>query len=134
MAVDMQFLPVAVSPLLLFRGRHAYPQKIRICLIDGSEIYTPQRAQNYLSKKNVAELYKLYTDYEDVIEKCKIVTIADVEENGFELSVKKYIEQKEKEVVPHAKVLKTYYDALTKVHQSEEKMRELLIEGGYVSE
>ncbi len=129
------FYSTGVSACILFlNNKKSHNHKGRICLIDGSEIYTPQRAQNILSKKNVAELYKLYTDYEDVIEKCKIVTIADVEEGGFELSVKKYIEQKAKEVVPHAKVLKAYYDALTKVRQSEEKMRELLIEGGYVSE
>ena len=129
------FYSTGVSACILFlNNKKSHTHKGRICLIDGSEIYTPQRAQNILSKKNVAELYKLYTDYEDVIEKCKIVTIADVEGGGFELSVKKYIEQKAKEVVPHAKVLKAYYDALMKVQQSEEKMRKLLVEGGYVSE
>ena len=129
------FYSTGVSACILFlNNKKANAHKGRICLIDGSEIYTPQRAQNILSKKNVAELYKLYIDYEDVIEKCKIVTIADVEKGGFELSVKKYIEQKAKEVVPHAKVLKAYYDALMKVQQSEDKMRELLIKGGYISE
>ena len=129
------FYSTGVSACILFlNNKKAHNHKGRICLIDGSEIYTPQRAQNILSKKDVATLYKLYTDYEDVIEKCKIVTIADVEEGGFELSVKKYIEQKAKEVVPHAKVLKAYYDALMKVRQSEDRMRELLIEGGYVNE
>ena len=103
-------------------------------MIDGSEVYTPQRAQNIISPDNVKTLYKLYTDYVDVIEKCKIVTIDDVEKGGFELSVKKYIEQKAKEVIPHEKVLQMYYEALTKVRKSEEKMRELLIEGGYVNE
>ena len=129
------FYSTGVSACILFlNNKKTNAHKGRICLIDGSEIYTPQRAQNILSKKNVAELYKLYIDYEDVIEKCKIVTIADVEKGGFELSVKKYIEQKAKEVVPHAKVLKAYYDALMKVQQSEDKMRELLIKGGYISE
>jgi len=129
------FYSTGVSACILFlNNKKVHNHKGRICLIDGSEIYTPQRAQNILSKKNVAELYKLYSDYEDIIEKCKIVSIADVEEGGFELSVKKYIEQKAKEVVPHEKVLKAYYDALSKVRQSEIKMRELLIEGGYVSE
>ena len=79
-------------------------------------------------------MYKLYTDYEDVIEKCKIVTISDVEQCGFELSVKKYIEQKEKEVVPHEKVLQAYYEALEKARQSDEKTRMLLVKGGYVNE
>ena len=129
------FYSTGVSACILFLNNNKpHNHKGRICLIDGSEIYTPQRAQNILSKKDVATLYKLYTDYEDVIEKCRIVTIADVEEGGFELSVKKYIEQKAKEVVPHAKVLKAYYDALMKVRQSEDRMRELLIEGGYVNE
>ena len=50
------------------------------------------------------------------------------------MSVKKYIEQKSKEIVSHEKILREYYDALVKVQQSEEKMMKLLIEGGYVVE
>ena len=129
------FYSTGVSACILFlNNRKAHTHKGRICLIDGSEIYTPQRAQNILSAKNVAELYKLYSDYENVIEKCGIVSLADVEKGGFELSVKKYIRQKTKEVVPHEKVLKRYYDALTRVRQAEDRTRKLLIEGGYVSE
>ena len=115
-------------------NKKTHSHKGRICLIDGSEIYTPKRAQNILSKENIETIYKLFADYEDVIEKCKVVTISEVEKGGFELSVKKYIEQKAKEVVPHKKVLQAYYDALLKVQQSEARMREMLIKGGYVSE
>ena len=125
--------PVAAC-ILFLNNKKVNNHKGKICLIDGTEIYTPRRAQNILSKKNIAELYKLYINYEDVTEKCKIVTIDDVEQGGFELNVKKYVEQRTKEVVPHAKVLKADYDALAKVRQSEDNMRKLLIKGGYVSE
>ena len=129
------FYSTGVSACILFlNNKKEHKHKGRICLIDGTEIYTPQRAQNIISPDNVKTLYKLYTDYVDVIEKCKIVTIDDVEKGGFELSVKKYIEQKAKEAIPHEKVLLAYYEALTKVRKSEEKMRKLLIEGGYVNE
>ncbi len=129
------FYSTGVSACILFlNNKKEHKHKGRICLIDGTEVYTPQRAQNIISPDNVKTLYKFYTDYVDVIEKCKIVTIDDVEKGGFELSVKKYIEQKAKEVIPHEKVLLAYYEALTKVRKSEEKMRELLIEGGYVNE
>ena len=129
------FYSTGVSACILFlNNKKEHKHKGRICLIDGTEIYTPQRAQNIISPDNVNTLYKLYTDYVDVIEKCKIVTIDDVENGGFELSVKKYIEQKAKEVIPYEKVLKDYYEAFNKVRESEEKMRKLLIEGGYVNE
>ena len=129
------FYSTGVSACILFlKNQKELKHKGKICLIDGSGIFTPQRAQNILSPDNVETLYKLYTDYEDVIEKCKIVTISDVEQCGFELSVKKYIKQKEKEVVPHEKVLQAYYEALEKARQSDEKTRMLLVKGGYVNE
>lgn len=129
------FYSTGVSACILFlNNKKEHKHKGRICLIDGTEVYTPQRAQNIISPDNVKTLYKFYTDYVDVIEKCKIVTIDDVGKGGFELSVKKYIEQKAKEVIPHEKVLMAYYEALMKVRKSEEKMRNLLIEGGYVNE
>lgn len=129
------FYSTGVSACILFlNNKKSRTHKGRICLIDGTEIYTPKRAQNVLSEKNGETLYELYSAYEDVTERCKIVTIADVESGGFDLSVKKYVEQKTKETVPYEEVLKAYYDALDKVRQSENKMRKLLIEGGFVNE
>ena len=103
-------------------------------MIDGSEIYTPKRAQNVLEPKDVDTLYNLYIDYIDVIEKCKIVTIADVETGNYELSVNKYIERRKQEAVSPAVVRMRYYAALQAVREAEDKMNRLLIEGGYVNE
>ena len=103
-------------------------------MIDGSEIYTPKRAQNEISKDDVKTIYGLYTDYTDVIGRCKIVAIQDVEGAGFDLSVKRYIEKKKQEVVSPAVVRKNYYAALEAVKAAEDKMQKLLIEGGYVHE
>ena len=79
-------------------------------------------------------MYELYTNYTDVIERCKIVTIQDVEDGGFNLSVKKYIEKEQQETVPPEVVRKHYFEALENVNAAEDKMKELLIEGGYVNE
>lgn len=129
------FYSTGVSACILFlNNKKQHNHKGRICLIDGSEIYTPKRAQNVLEPKDVNILYKLYTDYTDVIEKCKIVTIADLEAGGYELSVNKYIEKKKQEVVSPAIVRMRYYAALKAVRDAEDKMNRLLIEGGYVNE
>ena len=129
------FYSTGVSACILFlNNKKEHNHKGRICLIDGSEIYTPQRAQNIISSENVDALYKLYMDYEDVIEKCKIVTIDDIERGDFELTVKKYIEQKKQEVVPHKIVVKKYYEALAAMQEAEQKMKKLLVEGGFIDE
>ena len=129
------FYSTGVSACILFlNNKKEHTHKGRICLIDGSDIYTPQRAQNIISSENVDALYKLYMNYEDVIEKCKIVTIDDIERGDFELTVKKYIEQKKQEVVPHKIVVKKYYEALAAMQEAEQKMKKLLVEGGFIDE
>lgn len=129
------FYSTGVSACILFlNNKKQRNHKGKICLIDGSGIYTPKRAQNVLEPQDVDTLYKLYTDYCDVIEKCKIVTIADVEAGGYELSVNKYIEKKKQETVSPIVARIRYYAALKAVRNAEERMKRLLIEGGYVDE
>ena len=120
--------------ILFLNNKKPRTHKGHICLIDASEIYVAMRAQNVLSPDNVTTITKLYTDYEDVIERCKIVTIKDIEDNGFDLNVNKYIEKKKQKAVPPEIVRKNYYDSLEALHKAEDKMQRLLIEGGYVHE
>ncbi len=127
------FYSTGVSACILFlKNKKEHSHKGRICLIDGSEIYTPMRAQNILSADDVDTLYKLYTDYEDVIERCKIVTLDDVKKGGYDLNVKRYIEKKPQEVIPPEVVRRNYFETLKKVRAAEDKMQQLLREGGYV--
>ena len=129
------FYSTGVSACILFlNNKKNHKHKGRICLIDGTEIYTPKRAQNEISPDDVKTLYGLYTDYTDVIERCKIVTIQDVENAGFDLSVRRYIEKKKQKAVSPAIVRRNYFAALEAVRTAEKKMQELLIEGGYVHE
>lgn len=128
------FYSTGVSACILFLNNNKCKEhKEKVCLIDGTEIYTAQRAQNELSPDNVKTLYSLYENYADEIERCKVVTIDELKEKGFDLSVKKYIEQKPQEIVPPAVVKANYFQALQDVHAAEEKMNRLLIEGGFVS-
>ncbi len=119
--------------ILLLKVKKDHSHKGRICLIDGTEIFTPQRAQNILSPDNVEELFSLYTNYQDVIGKCKVVSIKDVEENDFELTVKKYIEQKKQDAISPERVERDYYLALNAAKEAENKMKTLLVKGGYLN-
>jgi type I restriction enzyme M protein len=129
------FYSTGVSACILFlNNKKERKHKGHICLIDGSEIYTPKRAQNEISPDDVKTLYKLYTDYANVIERCRIVSLKDVENGGFDLSVKRYIEKKKQKTISPEIVRKNYYVALENVRKAEAKMQKLLVKGGYIHE
>lgn len=129
------FYGTGVSACILFLNNHKRPEhKGKVCLIDATNIYTPKRAQKVMEEKDINEVFKLYLDYKDVIEKCKIVSISDIDAAGNTLAVNTYIEKKKQEVIAPEIVRAEYFEALENAKKAELKMKALLIEGGYVDE
>lgn len=129
------FYGTGVSACIIFLSNHKRPEhKGKVCLIDATNIYTQKRAQNEMEEKDIQEVYSLYQNYEDKVEKCKIVTIEDLDKAGNTLAVNTYIEKKKQEVISPEIVRKQYFTALENVKIAEEKMKKLLIEGGFVNE
>ncbi len=120
--------------ILLLNNNKPHTHKGRICMIDASSIYTPQRAQNIMTEDDIAKVFQLYVDYEDVVERVKVVTLDDVRSKDYTLAINNYIEKEEQETVSPAEVRRQYFAALEEVVQAENKMRRLLVEGGYVNE
>ena len=129
------FYGTGVSACIIFLNNHKIKEHQRkVCLIDATNIYTPYRAQKVMEEPDIQEVYKLYKAYEDKIEKCKIVTLDELDAAGNTLAVNTYIEKKKQEVVPPEVVRQQYYDALEDVKKAEAKMKALLIKGGYLDE
>lgn len=120
--------------ILLLNNNKKNDRKGRICMIDASDIYTPQRTQNIMTEDDIDKVYKLYTDYENVIDKVKVITIPDARKKDYTLAINNYIEKKVQEIVPPAEVRRQYFEAFDKMLKAEETMRNLLVEGGYVNE
>ena len=120
--------------ILLLNNKKPSKHVGRICMIDASSIYTAQRAQNIMTEDDISKVFKLYTDYENVIDKVKVATIADVREKDYTLAINNYIEKKEQETVPPAEVRRQYFEAFDEMLEAEEIMKNLLLEGGYVNE
>ena len=124
---------VSACALILNNNKPA-EHKNKICLIDASNIYTPKRAQNIMTDDDIQQVCDLYADYKDVIEKCKIVTLDDIKSKDYTLSVNSYIEKKQQETIDPAVVKKEFLEALSAVTTAEDKLKRLLVEGGYIHE
>lgn len=104
----------------------------KVLLIDGSTIYTAKRAQNIMSDDDVEQVFKLYHDYSDVVGYSKVVTLDDLEKHGYTLAVNTYIEKPPAPPIDPAKVRAEYFEALSTVRECEDKLYNLLKEGGYL--
>lgn len=120
--------------ILLLSNNKKAAHRNRICLVDGSQIYTSKRAQNILTKENVDQLYDLYSNYQDVVDYAKVVTLDDVRIKEYTLTVGAYIEKRKKESVSPAIVRQNYYEAYQNMIECENATIELLKKGGYIDE
>ena len=103
-------------------------------MIDASKIYTPQRAQNIMTEGDIQKVFELYKAYQDKVEYVKIVTLDEIRKKDYSLSVNIYIDKVEEEAVSPEEVRKKYFEAYNEMIEAEKKMRELLLNGGFVSE
>lgn len=124
---------VSACTLVLNNNKPA-ERKGKVILIDGSTLYTAQRAQNIMTDENVEAAYKLYADYQDVIDLAKVVTIEEIAAKDFTLSVNSYIEKTQQEVVNPAVVRQRYFDAVEEVRAAEDNLLELLRKEGLLNE
>jgi type I restriction enzyme M protein len=120
--------------ILILNNNKPSDHKGKVCLIDASNIYTPQRAQNIMTEENVAEVFNLFQTYEDVIEKSKIATLENIKAKDYTLSVNSYIEKAPQETISPQEVKQNFLQALDEAIAAEEKFKRLLIAGGYISE
>lgn len=119
--------------ILLLNNNKEHTHKGRICLINAETIFTPMRAQNIMTEENIQEVFSLYQNYEDVIEKVKVVNLDDIKAKDYSLSVSNYIEKKPEEAIDPEKVKAEYFAAVQEVLDNEKKTKELLLAGGFIN-
>jgi type I restriction enzyme M protein len=120
--------------ILVLNNNKPEAHRGKVCLVDASNIYTAQRAQNIMTDENVEEVFTLCTNYADVLEKCKIATLDDIRSKGWSLPVSGYIEKAARETISPAEVRKRFIAVLTAAQVAENKFKTLLRSEGYMDE
>lgn len=118
--------------ILLLNNNKSKEHKNKVCLIDGSLCYTRMRAQNVMETKDINTIYDLYRKYTDKKEFCKVVSINDIASKGYTLTVGNYIEKIKIKNTPPIEVRKNYMKALSNLQESERRLTNMLIKGGYI--
>lgn len=117
---DKLFYGTGLSPcFLIIRNLKPTEHSARILMIDATKILTQKRAQNILSQEDVDRIFQLYTDYKDVEDYAKVVTLDDVKAKEYNLSPNRYVDYHKEEVKPYAEVLAEFKAAIQAVKDAE---------------
>lgn len=124
---DKLFYGTGLSPcFLILRKLKPAAHSARILMIDATKILTPRRAQNVLTPEDIDRIYKLYTDYTDVEDFAKIVSLKDLEEKDWNLSPNRYVQYHKEKVRPYAEVLAEFRKAIADVEAAEKEFSSLI--------
>lgn len=126
---DKLFYGTGLSPcFLIIRNLKPAEHSARILMIDATKILTQKRAQNILSQEDVDRIFQLYTDYKDVEDYAKVVTLDDVKAKEYNLSPNRYVDYHKEEVKPYAEVLAEFKAAIQAVKDAEAKFIRIMQE------
>lgn len=79
--------------ILVFRSSKPKERKEKVIFIDAADQVKIGRAQNYLEKEHVDQIYNWYTDYTDVDDYVKIISLEEIKENEYNLNIPLYVEK-----------------------------------------
>ena len=114
--------------IILLNKNKVAAHKNKICLIDATKIYTAQRAQNIMTLENIDEVFNLYLNYDDVKDKCKIISLDEAQES---LLPKIYIDKKKEKDINPTEIKNKYVESYNEMLNNEKRLYELLLKGGY---
>lgn len=116
--------------LLIFRDQKPADRKEHVLFIDGSDRYVKGKNQNVMSDDDVDEIVNAYREGEDLdrMRGAKVRTVAyvEIESNGFDLNIGRYIKFAAKETAGLSTALVAYADARQQRIDAEAVMLERL--------
>ncbi len=86
--------------ILVFKKQKSARKKNKVLFIDGSAQIRVGRAQNFLEKEDVTQLFNWYTAFEDVENYVKVVPMAQIIESDYNLNIPLYIDKAVEDNLP----------------------------------
>ena len=121
--------------LLIFRRTKSSGRRRHTLFVDGSKRFTKDRNQNQMSLADVDAIISAYRTGADIGDDAvgvRLVAVEEVETNGWDLNIGRYLRTAAAVVVDVPTALASLAEAQASLRQAEEVLRERLGAAGYV--
>jgi type I restriction enzyme M protein len=119
--------------IIICRTNKRPERRGQVLFIDAVNEVTRKNAQSFLEDKHIQKIASAYEKYEDIQDFAKVVTIKDIEDNNFSLSIPLYINSSDHNTEIDVRSLQERYESW-RTHSEMMKLRyaklNSMIEGG----
>ena len=120
--------------LLVLRQRKAEQRAKKLLIVDASSLFRKGRAQNFLETEHVAQIVKWTEAFKHVPHRARLLTMKEVEEEGWTLNIARYVTSPVGEDIPPLReAVAAFKQALGRCRESEDHLRRVMKEGGWLS-
>ncbi|MBL7906165.1 MAG: SAM-dependent DNA methyltransferase [Bacteroidales bacterium] len=113
--------------VMVFKQNKASDKKGKVLFIDASNQIRIGRAQNFLEKVHVQQIYQWYQEFRDVENFVKVSVIDDLKENDYNLNIPLYVEKVIEDNLPSVEeALADLKNAWNESLEAEEKFKNIL--------
>ena len=128
------FYGTGLAPaVVVLRRTKPKERKGKVLVIDAASLFRKGRAQNFLDPEHAHQIVALVRDFKDVEDRAKVVSMADIEAENWTLNISRYVLPPiGQDIPPLPEAVAAFKAALAEAHAAEDRLREVLIEGGWL--
>lgn len=93
------------AAIVIFNKNKPEAHKNKILIIDAEQDYEEGKNQNRLRKKDIEKMVSAFEGYRDIEKFARVIDVKELEENEFNLNVRRYVENGEDEEVVDVKTV-----------------------------
>jgi len=107
------------AAIVIFNKNKPEDRKNKILIVDAEQDYEEGKNQNRLRKKDIEKMVSAFESYRDIEKYARVVDIKELEENEFNLNVRRYVENGEDEEVVD---VKTVWNEVKEIEKEREEI------------
>ena len=119
--------------ILVLRKRKPAPRKNKVLFADASRLFKKGRAQNFLEPAHVASILGWYHGFADVQDAARVVSLDDIKAEDWTLNISRYVlPPLQEDIPPLPEAIAAFKDALARCREAEERLTQVMTEGGWL--
>ena len=128
------FYGTGLAPaVVVLRRTKSRERKGKVLIVDASSLLRKGRAQNFLDLEHANQIVAWVRDFTDVEDRAKVVSSEDIKAEDWTLNISRYVLPPiGQDIPPLPEAVAAFKAALAEAHAAEDRLREVLIEGGWL--